>query len=36
VTMRQTVAGSAPDRVRALAHYGAMARSYELRTASGD
>jgi SAM-dependent methyltransferase len=36
VTVRQAVAGTAPDRVRALAHYGAMARSYELRTASGD
>jgi SAM-dependent methyltransferase len=36
VTVRQAVAGAAPDRRRALAHYGAMADSYELRTASGD
>jgi SAM-dependent methyltransferase len=36
VTVRQAVAGAAPDRVRALGHYGAMAPSYELRTASGD
>jgi SAM-dependent methyltransferase len=36
VTVRQAVAGAAPDRVRALAHYGAMAGSYELRTASGN
>jgi SAM-dependent methyltransferase len=36
VTVRQAVTGKAPDRVRALAHYGAMARTYELRTASGD
>jgi SAM-dependent methyltransferase len=35
-TVRQAVAGAAPDRSRALAHYGAMARAYELRTASGD
>jgi SAM-dependent methyltransferase len=36
VTVRQAIARAAPDRVRALAHYGAMARTYELRTASGD
>jgi SAM-dependent methyltransferase len=36
VMVRQTVTRAAPDRVRARAHYGAMARSYELRTASGD
>jgi SAM-dependent methyltransferase len=36
MTMRQAVAGARPDRVRALANYGAMARSYELRTLSGD
>jgi SAM-dependent methyltransferase len=36
VTVRQAVAGAAPDRSRALADYGAMADSYELRTASGD
>jgi SAM-dependent methyltransferase len=35
-TVRQAVAGAAPDRVRALAHYGAMASSYELRTVSGN
>jgi SAM-dependent methyltransferase len=35
-TFRQVVAGAAPDRVRALRHYGAMAGSYELRTVSGD
>jgi SAM-dependent methyltransferase len=34
--VRQTVTGAAPDRARARAQYGAMARSYELRTASGD
>jgi demethylmenaquinone methyltransferase/2-methoxy-6-polyprenyl-1,4-benzoquinol methylase len=36
VVLRQTVTRAAPDRVRARAQYGAMARSYELRTASGD
>ena len=36
LTLRQALGGAAPDRVRALAHYGAMARIYELRTASGD
>ena len=36
VTVRQAVAGAPPDRSRALADYGAMADSYELRTASGD
>jgi len=36
VTVRQAVRGAAPDRGRALAHYGAMADSYELRTLSGD
>ena len=36
VTTRQLAAGAAPDRGRALASYGAMAASYELRTASGD
>jgi SAM-dependent methyltransferase len=36
MTVRQVVAGAAPDRIRALRHYGAMADSYELRTASGD
>ncbi|MCW3015362.1 MAG: Methyltransferase type 11 [Solirubrobacterales bacterium] len=35
-TVRQAVAGAAPDRGRALEHYGAMAGSYELRTVSGD
>jgi demethylmenaquinone methyltransferase/2-methoxy-6-polyprenyl-1,4-benzoquinol methylase len=34
--VRQTVTRAAPDRARARAHYGAMARTYELRTASGD
>jgi SAM-dependent methyltransferase len=34
--VRQTVTRAAPDRARARAQYGAMARSYELRTASGD
>jgi SAM-dependent methyltransferase len=36
VVVRQTAAGAAPDRARALARYGAMAPSYELRTTSGD
>ena len=36
VIVRQTAAGAAPDRARALASYGAMADSYELRTTSGD
>jgi SAM-dependent methyltransferase len=36
VTVRRTVGGTAPDRVRALRHYGAMAHDHELRTASGD
>jgi SAM-dependent methyltransferase len=36
VTVRQVAAGAAPNRVRALASYGAMAAGYELRTASGD
>jgi SAM-dependent methyltransferase len=36
VTVRQAVGGTAPDRVRALRQYGAMAHHYELRTASGD
>jgi SAM-dependent methyltransferase len=36
VMVRQTVTRAAPDRTRARAQYGAMARSYELRTASGD
>ncbi|MDX6729993.1 MAG: hypothetical protein QOK49_4798 [Baekduia sp.] len=35
-TVRQAVVGSPPDRDRALAHYGAMADNYELRTVSGD
>jgi SAM-dependent methyltransferase len=35
-TVRQLAAGAAPNRVRALASCGAMAASYELRTASGD
>ena len=35
-TVRQTVGGAAPNRARALARYGAMAGSYEVRTASGD
>jgi SAM-dependent methyltransferase len=35
-TVRQAVAGAAPDRGRALSHYGAMASSYELRTVSGN
>ncbi|MEA2283483.1 MAG: hypothetical protein QOK21_4090 [Solirubrobacteraceae bacterium] len=35
-TVRQAVAGAAPDRVRALADYGAMASSYELRTVTGN
>ncbi|MDX6701543.1 MAG: hypothetical protein QOF26_1769 [Baekduia sp.] len=35
-TVRQAVVGAAPDRDRALAHYGAMADNYELRTVSGD
>jgi demethylmenaquinone methyltransferase/2-methoxy-6-polyprenyl-1,4-benzoquinol methylase len=34
--VRQTVTKAAPDRARARAHYRAMARTYELRTASGD
>jgi SAM-dependent methyltransferase len=36
VAVRTTITRAAPDRHRARAHYGAMARSYELRTASGD
>ena len=36
VVLRQTVTRAAPDRVRARAQYGAMARAYELRTLSGD
>jgi SAM-dependent methyltransferase len=36
MTLRQVVIRGAPNRVRALAHYGAMAHNYELRTASGD
>jgi demethylmenaquinone methyltransferase/2-methoxy-6-polyprenyl-1,4-benzoquinol methylase len=36
VTVRQLAAREAPNRVRALASYGAMAAGYELRTASGD
>jgi SAM-dependent methyltransferase len=36
VLLRQTVTRAAPDRARARAQYGAMARNYELRTASGD
>jgi SAM-dependent methyltransferase len=35
-TVRQTAGSAAPDRARALARYGAMAGSYEVRTASGD
>jgi SAM-dependent methyltransferase len=35
-TVRQAVTRAAPDRARARAHYGAMAHTYELRTASGD
>jgi SAM-dependent methyltransferase len=35
-TVRQTLGGSAPDRARALRSYGALALTYELRTASGD
>jgi SAM-dependent methyltransferase len=35
-TLRQALTGASPDRHRALAQYGAMARSYEMRTASGD
>jgi SAM-dependent methyltransferase len=34
--VRQTAVGAAPNRARALARYGAMAGSYELRTTSGD
>jgi SAM-dependent methyltransferase len=34
--VRQTVTGAAPNRARAREQYGAMARSYELRTLSGD
>jgi SAM-dependent methyltransferase len=36
VVLRQTVTRAPPDRGRARAQYGAMARSYEIRTASGD
>jgi SAM-dependent methyltransferase len=36
MVMRQTAAGAAPNRARALRRYGAMAPSYELRTTSGD
>jgi demethylmenaquinone methyltransferase/2-methoxy-6-polyprenyl-1,4-benzoquinol methylase len=36
VMLRQTLTKAAPDRGRARAQYGAMARNYELRTASGD
>ena len=36
MTVRQAVIGTAPDRVRAMARYDAMARGYELRTAIGD
>jgi demethylmenaquinone methyltransferase/2-methoxy-6-polyprenyl-1,4-benzoquinol methylase len=36
MTVRQAMGGAAPDRVRALRHYDAMALSYEWRTASGD
>jgi SAM-dependent methyltransferase len=36
LVVRQTAAGAAPNRARALARYGAMASSYELRTTSGD
>jgi demethylmenaquinone methyltransferase/2-methoxy-6-polyprenyl-1,4-benzoquinol methylase len=36
VMLRQTLTRAAPDRARARAQYGAMARNYELRTASGD
>jgi SAM-dependent methyltransferase len=35
-TLRQAVVGAPPDRVRAVADYGAMATGYELRTLSGD
>jgi SAM-dependent methyltransferase len=35
-TVRETVGRAAPDRRRALRSYGAMAHSYEWRTASGD
>jgi demethylmenaquinone methyltransferase/2-methoxy-6-polyprenyl-1,4-benzoquinol methylase len=36
VTVRRTVGRSVPDRDRSRRKYGAMAQSYELRTASGD
>jgi SAM-dependent methyltransferase len=36
LTVRQTLGRAAPDRDRSLRSYGAMARTYELRTASGD
>jgi SAM-dependent methyltransferase len=36
VTVQQAVRGAAPDPGRALRHYGAMARGYEMRTAGGD
>jgi SAM-dependent methyltransferase len=36
LTMRQSIAGGAPDRARSLRHYAALAQFYELRTANGD
>jgi demethylmenaquinone methyltransferase/2-methoxy-6-polyprenyl-1,4-benzoquinol methylase len=36
MTVRQAVTRARPDRGRALEQYGAMARRYEMRTASGD
>lgn len=36
LTVRQAVRGGEPDRARSQLRYGAMAHSYELRTASGD
>jgi SAM-dependent methyltransferase len=36
LTVRQTLGQAPPDRDSALRSYGAMARTYELRTASGD
>jgi demethylmenaquinone methyltransferase/2-methoxy-6-polyprenyl-1,4-benzoquinol methylase len=35
-TVRQAAGRAAPDRVRALSNYGAMAHTYDVRTASGE
>src|ERR1700754_3872457 len=35
-TLRQTIGRTAPDHRRSLRSYGAIAKTYELRTASGD